>query len=425
MIFGRNDLVQDAPISRIDLLVCRNTLMYFNAETQSRMLARFHFALAEHGVLFLGKAEMLLSHTNLFLPVDLKRRMFRKVPRVPAVPGSVLADTPRAVQPSELVGLDLLRYEAFLTSPVAQIVVTNDGLVAMRNRQAETQFGITARDVGRPFRDLDLSYRPIELRRYIEQAQLERRTAGVRDVEYPKAGGEHRYFDIQAHPLVGGDASLLGVMLVFQDVTSAKRLQDELEHANRQLETAYEELQSTVEDLETTNEELQSTVEELETTNEELQSTNEELETMNEELQSTNDELQTINDELRERSLKLDEANAFLETILTSLRAGVAVLGKDMHVQVWNRHAEDLWGLRGEEVVGQHFLGLDIGLPTDRLRPALRGALNDGAEHTGLELEAVNRRGRTITVRVTCNPLLSGGVPSGVILVMEHDERPA
>ncbi len=424
VIFGRNDLVQDAPISRIDLLACRNTLMYFNAETQSRMLSRFHFALAEHGVLFLGKAEMLLSHSNLFLPVDLKRRMFRKVPRLPVVPGSVLVDMPRAVQSSELVGLDLLRYEAFLASPVAQIVVTTDGLVAMGNRQAQAQFGVGARDVGRPFRDLDLSYRPVELRRYIEQAQLERRMANVCDVEYPRAGGDTQYFDIQVHPLVGGDSSLLGVTLVFQDVTSSKRLQDDLEHANRQLETAYEELQSTVEELETTNEELQSTVEELETTNEELQSTNEELETMNEELQSTNDELQTINDELRERSIRLDEANAFLETILTSLRAGVAVLGKDMHVQVWNRRAEDLWGLRVEEAVGQHFLNLDIGLPTDRLRPALRGALNDGVECTDLELEAVNRRGRSITVRVTCSPLLSGGVPSGAILVMEHEERP-
>ena len=153
--------------------------------------------------------------------------------------------------------------------------------------------------------------------------------------------------------------------LIFHDVTDARRLQDELEHANRQLETAYEELQSTNEELETTNEELQSTVEELETTNEELQSTNEELETMNEELQSTNDELQTINDELRERTAELDDANAFLEAILTSLRAGVAVVDRDLQVQVWNQRAEDLWGLRRDEAVGQHFLNLDIGLPTD------------------------------------------------------------
>src|SRR5204862_5539292 len=70
VIFGRNDLVQDAPISRIDLLVCRNALMYFDAETQARILKRLHFALTPGGVLFLGKAEMLLSHTNLFSPVD-------------------------------------------------------------------------------------------------------------------------------------------------------------------------------------------------------------------------------------------------------------------------------------------------------------------------------------------------------------------
>ena len=81
MIFGRNDLVQDAPISRIDLLVCRNTLMYFNAATQAKILARFHFALSDAGYLFLGRAETLLAHSESFAPVDLKRRIFTKVPK--------------------------------------------------------------------------------------------------------------------------------------------------------------------------------------------------------------------------------------------------------------------------------------------------------------------------------------------------------
>ncbi len=79
IIFGRHDLFQDAPISRLDLLVCRNTLMYFNAEAQHRILARFHFALNEDAYLFLGKAEMLLTHANLFSPVDLRHRIFLKV----------------------------------------------------------------------------------------------------------------------------------------------------------------------------------------------------------------------------------------------------------------------------------------------------------------------------------------------------------
>jgi two-component system CheB/CheR fusion protein len=424
VIFGRNDLVQDAPISRIDLLACRNTLMYFNAETQSRILSRFHFALAGGGVLFLGKAEMLLSHTSLFRPVDLKRRIFQKVPRSAPANGVLFAEPPLTLPRSELIGLDRLRTEAFMGSPVAQIVVTADGLVALSNRHAESMFGVSPKDVGRPFRDLDLSYRPVELRGYIEQAQLERRMTRVPDVDYLRSPGDVLHLEIQVNPLVDSDSSLLGVALIFQDVTAQRRLHEELETTNRQLETAYEELQSTNEELETTNEELQSTVEELETTNEELQSTNEELETMNEELQSTNDELQHINDELQERSVELDNANAFLEAILTSLRAGVTVLNREMHVRIWNRRAEDLWGLRHHEAVGQHFLNLDIGLPTDQLRPLIRKVLNGVDEPQSLVLQAVNRRGRTIGIRVVCTPLnLDSEGATGAILVMEPTEQ--
>ena len=178
VIFGRNDLVQDAPISRIDLLVCRNTLMYFNAETQARILGRFHFALADGGVLFLGKAEMLLSHGQLFAPIDLKRRIFRKV----------AAAAPRRRRRLRRAGAGAAATDAGRAGPAARrglrwparwrrSCVTADGLVALTNRQAEPLFGVSPRDVGRPFRDLDLSYRPVELRAYIEQAQVERRAA--------------------------------------------------------------------------------------------------------------------------------------------------------------------------------------------------------------------------------------------------------
>jgi two-component system CheB/CheR fusion protein len=420
VIFGRNDLVQDAPISRIDLLVCRNTLMYFNAETQSRILGRFHFAIADHGLLFLGKAEMLLSHAGLFTPVDLKRRVFRKIIFQPSPHQPFLAEVGAFPTRDELVGLDHLRNETFYASPVAQIVVTADGLIAMANRQAEMLFGVSSRDVGRPFRDLDVSFRPAELRRHIEQAHIDRRAIRVPNVDLHRPGHEAIHLEIQVTPVVGADSGLLGVTISFQDVTEARRLQEELEQANRQLESAYEELQSTNEELETTNEELQSTVEELETTNEELQSTNEELETMNEELQSTNDELQNINDQLQDSTTKLDDANAFLEAVLTSLRAGVAVLNRELQIQAWNRRAEDLWGLRQEEALGEHFLNLDIGLPTDQLRPLIRQALSDGKGPITLELDAVNRRGKTVRVRIECSPLANvGGRVSGAVLVME------
>jgi two-component system CheB/CheR fusion protein len=104
--------------------------------------------------------------------------------------------------------------------------------------------------------------------------------------------------------------------------------------------------------LETTNEELQSSNEELETTNEELQSTNEELETMNEELQSTNAELETVNEELRQRTDEVNHANAFLQSVVASLRSGAVVVNQHLNVLVWNHRAEDLWGLRADEVKG-------------------------------------------------------------------------
>jgi two-component system CheB/CheR fusion protein len=423
VIFGRNDLVQDAPISRIHLLTCRNTLMYLNAETQARILNRFHFALLDGGVLFLGKAEMLLSHASLFTPIDLKRRIFRRVSRQSPPHGATGAD-PGTPQTAPVIGLDALRNEAFSASPTAQLVLTSDGRVALTNRHLESLFGVSSRDVGRPFRDLDVSFRPVELRKYVEQAQLERRILRITDIEYRRAENEITHLEIQVSPLTGTDGSLLGVNLIFHDVTFSRRLQQELEHANQQLEAAYEELQSTNEELETTNEELQSTVEELETTNEELQSTNEELETMNEELQSTNDELQSINEQLQVSSELLDDANAFLETVLANLRAGVAVVDRDMRVRSWNRRAEDLWGMRSAEVIGEHFLNLDIGLPFESLRPLLRAASAPGGAAAEIVLAAVNRRGRPITVRVACTPLQhrNGRSSDGAIVVMESAE---
>ncbi|MET0496580.1 MAG: CheR family methyltransferase [Actinoplanes sp.] len=417
VIFGRNDLVQDAPISRIDLLASRNTLMYFNAETQAKILSRFHFALADSGVLFLGKAEMLLSHGTIFTPIDLKRRIFRRVPRTPYAAG--FADGPQPTV-SPMAGLDSLRNEAFAASPVAQLGLTSDGLVALTNKRLEKLFGVSSRDIGRPFRDLDLSYRPVELRRSIEQAQIERRSLRISDVEYAR-NGEITYLEVQVSPLTSGDGSLLGVNLIFNDVTENRRMQADLGHAHQQLEAAYEELQSTNEELETTNEELQSTVEELETTNEELQSTNEELETMNEELQSTNDELQSINDQLHISTSRLDEASAFQETVLASLSAGVAVVDQDLRIRVWNAYAADLWGLRADEVIGQHFLNLDIGLPFEPLRPLLRGVLSEDGKPAEVSVPAVNRRGRPIVVRVACTPLTT---ETGAIIVMESAERP-
>jgi two-component system CheB/CheR fusion protein len=422
VIFGRNDLVQDAPISRVDLLVCRNTLMYFNAATQAQILGRFHFALTDGGYLFLGRAETLLAHSESFAPVDLKRRIFTKVPRT-NYRNRLLAMAAKQdeTEPEESALEGQLRDASWDTSPLAQIVVDANGRLVVANERARTLFNLGALDFGRPFQDLEISYRPTDLRSMIDQAHAGRKPLVVRNIEWPLRGGDIRWIDVQAAPLYAS-GQVAGVAISFDDVTAFQRLQRELEKSNAELEGAYEELQSTNEELETTNEELQSTVEELETTNEELQSTNEELETMNEELQSTNEELTTINDELRRRSDELNDVNAFMQAVLASLRGGVVVLDTELRVEVWNEKAVDLWGVRADEVRGMHFMMLDIGLPVQMLTKAIRACLLGESERETLTIEAINRRGKPITCEVTCTPMwrASGDEVRGVILVMEE-----
>jgi two-component system CheB/CheR fusion protein len=419
VIFGRHDLIQDPPISRISLLLSRNTLMYFDAETQHRILANFHFSLREGGFLFLGKSEALAARSNLFVPVDLKRRVFTRAARaVPTrAPGQIVPTDDALAQ---LAADGLIRDAGFEAVPVAQLVVDRDGNLTLANLQARAFFALTPRDIGRPFKDLEVSFRPVELRSRIEQVYTERHIISLRDVEW-RSGNELRYVDVQIAPLIATTGAVVGAGVTFTEVTRYRRLQQALEDSKREMETAYEELQSTVEELETTNEELQSTNEELETTNEELQSTNEELETMNEELQSTNEELETMNDELNDRSLDLNEANAFLEAVLTSLQTGVIVVDRDFVVTAWNESARDLWGLRHDETVGKHLINLDIGLPVDELRKPMRETITSGiGKH--LEIPAVNRRGRHVTSRVSLMPLIgSDGDPRGLIVLTQAD----
>ncbi len=427
VIFGRNNLVQDAPIGHLDLLICRNTLMYFNAETQARVLNRFHFALKEKGFLFVGKAEMLLTHANLFTPVNLKYRIFGKIGKVTLRDRLlVMTEAGNTEAGNHLIQNMCLRDEAFEYLPVAQIVVDISGNLSLANRQARLLFGLTNQDLGRPLQDFRLSYRPAELRSRIEQAYAERRQVQITDVELSTVGETNAVrLDIEVIPLSNTNGELLGALIVFHDVTRYNQLEQELLRSTQELETAYEELQSANEELETTNEELQSTNEELETTNEELQSTNEELETMNEELHSSNEELQTTNDELRDLTNEVNRINGFLESILTSLRMGMVVLDNRFSIQLWNSGAAKLWGLQGEEVVGFFFFDLDIGLPVEQLREPVRACQNGASEYQEVVLDAINRRGRAMRCRVVCTPLIVVNQQHGIILLMEdktHEE---
>ena len=420
LIFGRHDLVQDAPISRLDLLVCRNTLMYMNADTQSEILQRMHFALREDGYLFLGKAEMMLTRTNLFLPTDLTYRVFSKVPRIFDRNHLYAPPQPREEKLDSTLEIQRTLWEGALNAiDLAALVIDRHGTLVMANNALRVMFDLDARDIGRPLQDFEISYRPVELRSLIDRVYETHRTEVMENVKRALKGGEFQYLDVKVVPLPEADPNPVGVGITFTDVTRFQHMQNDLERANQELETTNEELQSSNEELETTNEELQSTNEELETTNEELQSTNEELETMNEELQSTNEELETLNTELRRYSSEITDTNALLNAILASNESGVVVVNPHIDILLWNEAATELWGLRSDEVQGNSFLALDIGLPVEKLSKPIRACLNGKMAREVVAIEAINRRGRSFHCQVSISPLVvAQDEIIGVILLM-------
>jgi two-component system CheB/CheR fusion protein len=413
LIFGRHDLVQDPPISKIDLLACRNTLMYFTTEVQAQILTSFHFALNSGAFLFLGKSEALAGRLRLFEAVDARQHIFRKDGGRPDPSGQLPPVLSRSLAGAELSSSagDLLLEQ----SPIGQVVVDAQLTVLAANLYARRLFSIGSADLGLPFQQEGLGVDLAELAHHVSAVMRERRVVTVPNVTFNGRRADGTSFDVVISSIDDYDAAVIA----FVDVTRYRNLGDDLERTQRELESAYEELQSAVEELETTNEELQSTNEELETTNEELHSTNEELETMNEELQSTNDELETINTELRVRSGEVHDLNTFLQSILASLKSAVIVLGPEMEVRAWNRQAEDLWGVRADEVQNQHFLNLDIGFPGETLGHAIRATLSGRSDGIQVVQQAVNRRGRSIECTVTVSGLVSDDTVRGVILLMD------
>ncbi|AOH83210.1 methyltransferase [Sphingomonas panacis] len=404
VIFGRHNVVRDAPISRIDLLVCRNLLIYLEVETQGIVLPRLHYALNPDGYLFLGKAETQLARSPLFKVVEMKQRIFTKVSqewRRPIGGGFGGSRPPRTEAPQSSPAM----LEAVLNEcGQALLAVDEAGSVIFVNNPARHLLGVGEDDIGRPFQDLPISYRPMELRGPMEEVFRSHRSVRLEDQEYRLTQNDVMRLTIDARPLSRADGSVYAVLLCFLDTTRMHSLQMELEAAQETLENAVEELQSANEELETTNEELQSTNEELETTNEELQSTNEELETLNEEARSSNEEMESVNEELRVQAEQASNYRIYLESVLRSMNGGIIVLDRKLAIQSWNRWSENAWGLRAEEVVGTSFEELDIGLPIHLLRDAMNAVRAGREEKVERIVEGIDRRGR----RILCNIVISG-----------------
>jgi two-component system CheB/CheR fusion protein len=305
VIFGRHNIVSDAPISRIDLLVCRNLLIYLESDTQGVVLPRLHYALVNSGFLFLGKAETQLARTKMFEPVDLKSRIFRKLPQEwrRSLGGSLaLAPDPQ----SNRSDMQTRMLEAIVdSSHSAYLSVNPDGMLVFANANARRLFEIGESDIGRPFQDLAVSYRPVDIRSHIDEVLRSGRSVRIENLDFQRVPGEAMRLNLEVSPLVNRDGKTFATLLTFSDVTRIYTLQQELEIAQENLETTIEELQSTIE----------------------------ELETMNEELRSANEELEVTNEELRRHGDEAADYRRYAESVLRSMGIGIIVMDRDMRIR--------------------------------------------------------------------------------------------
>jgi two-component system, chemotaxis family, CheB/CheR fusion protein len=354
IIFGRSNLGQDAPISHVNLLVCRNVLIYFDSDLQKQILGRLHYALEPGGILFLGKSESQLTNSQQFQRMNARWRIFQRITSSPVLdehlePGQESAEMvtkhiPRPAQ--ELDGLKQQHRYLLETLRIGVFALAADETVMQHNTAAFTLCGLPpANLIGKRLADTDLFIRVPDL-----GAQLQATRVNNESVRFPariRTGSDEKLIEVTIRPLLGEKSQRSGTLIYFEDQTVQEKLQTTVE----ELEATSEELQSANEELETTNEELQSTNEELETTNEELQSTNEELETTNEELQSLNEELETTNQELEERTKELDQVNSVYSQTLEKIRLPVMLVNHERRIEFWNAMALRLFGFKSKPPV--------------------------------------------------------------------------
>jgi two-component system CheB/CheR fusion protein len=320
VIFGRHNVVNDAPISRIDLLVCRNLLIYLEARPRTSCCRACTTPWPATAILFLGKAETQLARSALFNPVEMKHRIFTKVPQEWRRPlGGAFGSgggRSRSSRPRPIRGCSsgAQRGRHGLSGG------RRNGAVALANVPAQRLLG------RRRARYRPAVPGPADLLSPDRTARPDRRgvppargrsawRSGISPHQTEVDAPDHRRAAAVLRPRRLGPTRCCCPSAT---PPGCHALQRELEAAQESLENSIEELQSANEELETTNEELQSTNEELETTNEELQSTNEELETLNEEARSSNEEMESVNEELRIQAEQASSYRLYLESVLRS-----------------------------------------------------------------------------------------------------------
>ena len=372
VIFAVHNIISDPPFIKLDLICCRNLLIYFTAELQKKIILLFSYALLPHGILFLGSSESLHSDEELFSVRDAKWKIFERNETVPHVPGSMGAiryspdsysretqDMQKDVQENlpDLIRTFLLKHYT-----PSSVLITKDGSIlyfsGKTGKYLEPESGRPSLNIFSMIRN---EFR-IEFQRAFQHALLESEMVTVHGLQTMSAG-EEQEFDLIIHPVTKPKALEDRILVVFRDhppkpkTRKGRSTPDEKETRSSEFEEELRNIKihlaEMLEDKQIKEEELKSLNEELQSSNEELQSANEELSTSKEEMQSLNEELQTVNAELESKNTELARVNADLINLLNSTDIAMLFLDKDMNISQYTPRILSLY----------HLIYSDIGRP--------------------------------------------------------------
>ena len=431
VVFAPQNIIMDPPFTKLDLLTCRNLLIYLGPELQKKLIPLFHYALSSHGVLVLGTSETVGSFPHLFEPIDAKLRIYRRndhplsmvevdfpTKHFPAAP--MVTDEGQAV--SAPINVQALADQVLLQnfSPAA-VLVTADGDILYISGRTGKYLEPAAGKANWNIHAMAREGLRFELASAVKKALRQTGPVKVNGLQVD-GNGESERVDLTVQA-IDKPAGLRGrVMVLFADVATApaepavtgKRAsnaaQKKLSEALRQ---AQEDLQSTREEMQTSQEELKSTNEELQSTNEELQSTNEELTTSKEEMQSLNEELHTVNAELQSKVDDMSTINNDMKNLLDSTEIATVFLDEKLHVRRFTSHAARLFNL----------IGSDLGRPLSDITtyldyPALQNDAREVLRTLAFSAKQVSTRdGRWFKVRIM--PYRTqDNIISGVVITM-------
>ena len=405
-VFARHDLTRDPPFSNLDLISCRNVLIYMGPVLQKRAMAVFHYAVKPTGFLLLGKAEAIGRFPDLFAAADRKYKIYSKKP----APNPVAFDlVPMDYGSKKVVigkdtdesGFNIKREaERIILSRYAPAgIVVNDRLEIL-DFHGHTGLYLEHPPGGASLNLLKMAREGIRLplRSAIHEAKKQGapvRTEGLQ----VKFNGQLKELNLEVLPVKAPHPGEGYFLILFEDAAAhpsgevgarapavgkgkrrrAKKIEENAEiiRLEQELQTTKRHLQSTIEEYEATNEELRAANEEVLSGNEELQSINEELETAKEELQSTNEELTTLNDELQSRNLTLDQLNFDMINLLTSVNLPVIMLGTDLCIRRFTPVAEKVLNLTATDI-GRSILHIRLGIQVPDLETSLLEVINTG-----------------------------------------------